>query len=255
MKRSLWLVALAPAFELMVGAAVAAPLDSANFTYKYEGDQYNPITGYNENNNVWGTTPSLQTSVPGSTDGNVLSFAGDINSGGGFFSSTQWPGHPINNATGWTVEFRIRIGTDASDGQEGAFGLTTNDASTDAGQAFVVGQSNFGFYQNAVSPESGDFDTNDNTDGFHVFRLAQNSNSGTTDAWRDGVSVGSLSGFAYNFATPEMYWADGSGNIGGPTVQVDYVRFEPGYFEPVPEPSAAVLLAIGAVTLFRRKRA
>lgn len=231
-----------------VSAALAAPLDSTAFTYKYEGDQYNPITGYTENTS-WGTTPSLLTLVPNTDDGNVLSFAGDIATGGGFFSSTQWPGHPINDSTGWTLEFRVQIGTDASEGLYGAFGVGTNDGSSNAGQAFGVGQNQFGSF-------AGVFDTSDNTDDFHVFRLAQNTASGTTDAWRDGVPVGSFSGFDYNYSTPDMYWGDGSGNIGGPTVLVDYVRFTPGYFEPVPEPSASLLLAIGFVGLaaFRRKR-
>jgi hypothetical protein len=226
-----------------VSAALATPLDSSAFTYKYEGDEYNPITGYTENTS-WGTTPSLLTLVPNTDDGNVISFVGDIPSGGGFFYSTQWPGHPINDSTGWTLEFRVQIGTDASEATLGAFGVGVNDGSSNAGQAFGVGQNQFGSF-------AGVFDTSDNTDDFHVFRLAQNAASGTTDAWRDGVYVGSYAGNQYNFGTPEMYWGDGSGDIGGPTVLVDYVRFTPGYFEPVPEPASASLFILGMAGVFR----
>ena len=251
MKMQLKTLAFATGLLLVGSLSSAAPLDSNAFTYKYEGNVYNSpgLPGYTENSTTSGTAPSLLTFVPGATDGNVLSFAGDIASGGGFFSSTEWPGHPINDSTGWTVEFRVRIGTETAPGKaaNGAFGLTTNDGSTNAGQPFGVGQSKFGAFGNV-------FDTSDNTDDFHVFRLAQDLSDATTYAWRDGVPVGSYAGFQYNYGTPEMYWGDGSGDIGGPTVLVDYVRFTPGAFEPVPEPMSMMLLAWGAVPWLRRKR-
>lgn len=236
---------------VLVGSfASAAQLDSSAFTYKYEGDVHNNpgLPGYTENTG-WATAPSLLTSVPGATDGKVLSFAGTTDAtGGGYFYSTQWPGHPISNSTGWTAEFKIKVGTDASQGQKGAFGFTTNDGSASAGQAFAVGQSSFGHLGGTNGNE---FGTSINTDEFHVFRLAQNPNDGTTYAWRDVVPVGSFSSFNYNYLTPEMYWGDGSGDLGGPTVLVDYVRFTPGFFEPVPEPSYCILMLFGVAGIWR----
>ena len=86
----------------------------------------------------------------------------------------------------------------------------------------------------------------DNTDGFHVFRIAQQpySGSGGTvySVWRDGVLLSDSLGSGLNYTiAPRMFFADASSNIGG-SVEYDYLRFFPGYCPPVDVPPVGILV-------------
>src|SRR5690606_6633075 len=82
--------------------------------------------------------------------------------------------------------------------------------------------------------------TASNTDGFHVFRIAQTPSSSHTRIWRDGTLIFDDLSRQGNDAssggssTQRMFWGDGSAAAGGPTVQLDYLRWDStGAYEPV----------------------
>lgn len=215
----------------------AAMLDSSLFTDQYNGDVY-PVSGYAETG-PWVVAPS--------SDGNILTYQSDVASGGGFFVQDPWA---ADAASGWTLEFRLKIGTDAPEGSDGAFAFFMADGSNGL-RTFFIGQNSF--RTTSLS------DTSDNTDGFHTFRVAKAAGTLDFNLWRDGVAVGSVNGWGGStFGSDDfLFWADGGGAVGGPTVEVDYVRFDiTGAYEPViPEPSSCLSLAIamGGVILTRRR--
>jgi len=72
----------------------------------------------------------------------------------------------------------------------------------------------------------------DNTSAFHDFRFAQAANSGTVYVWRDNVYYGTDAGISS--AALAMWFGDGSGAGGGPSIQLDYFRWDStGAYAPV----------------------
>ena len=134
-------------------------------------------------------------------------------------------------SAGFTIEARVKVIDDA-----GLFGATTiagaaTDLSTEvdtwlniaangqwwsAGEPFLVG------------PEV------DNTDDFHVFRLAVDSSTGNASVWRDGILLAENLPDLYDGAGyKRLYIGDISFRTNG-TVEYDYIRFTEGAYSPKP---------------------
>lgn len=233
---------------LSVTAVRAAPLDSSLFNHRYEGDVYN-----GSNPTLTGTGTSF-TEFAGdgsvwapSTDGDILTFQNTELDGGGYFLNDEWA-TDVDNSVGWTVEFRVQIGTDAVEAAEGAmqwFGKENGSSNTTRRAGILVGQSHV--IINNVDVEA---DTNDNTDGFHVFRIAQPANSSNITVWRDEEQIYDGLSKTSNNSGVAMYFGDGSGGIGGPTITIDYFRWDStGPYEPVPPATLTVDRRTGAMTL------
>jgi hypothetical protein len=191
--------------------------DSAEFSHLYEGEY--PTTNY---------TQFGVFSVGPSSDGDILSFA-TPNPNGGYFQSDQWV-DAIDNATGWTVEWRMKIVGDATEFPSGTMQVGIGDS---------AGYRVFRVFRNFFTtrfPTDHTMDSNVNTDDFHTFRVAREPNSVDWLVWRDGIPVGYIIDSDQGAGGEEfLQVGDGSTiNIGGPTVELDYVRFDnTGAFSPI----------------------
>ena len=215
----------------LASSAAAAPLDSSLFNHQYNGDVH-PVPGFTEN----AGSPPWATPT---TDGNILTYQGTILEGG-YWQSDQWLGgpNPVANATGWTIEFRIRIRNDADDDPTGgAFNTFAKDgngtSATGRRVQITVGKN----WTKASSFSATLYSTLENTNDFHVFRVAQPANSRSITLWRDGVQLYSGDSRPSNDSSSllaQMYFGDGSSGTGGPTVELDYFRWDStGFYDPV----------------------
>ncbi|MBI2825516.1 MAG: hypothetical protein HYX69_12605 [Planctomycetia bacterium] len=222
-------------------------LNSMFFDHQYNGDVY-PVPAYTENA---GESPDYSAS----SDGDSLVFYNgpDTAFSSGYFESNEWTGgpNPVSNSTGWTIEFRVKIDTDAPDDPTtGAFQVFAKDlpGKNSQGRRAVV-QVGSGF----TNVRSGVLaDSNSNTDDFHVFRIAQPASSNQITVWRDGVQIFSGSSSSSNDSSSvpaQMWWGDGSSGLGGPTVYVDYFRWDSNGFSEAPEPASLTLCALGLVAI------
>ena len=254
-------------------AVITTTLDSSLFNNKYEGDA---VPVYNNNGT---TTPAYfvgSTFNSGPTsDGNILTYLTADSSNGGFFESTSnvWnvgSANGVTDANGWTIEARIKIGNDATpEAADGSFQIfgRDNGARTSSGRrtAIKIGRSKLTWSASSGSQNTL-LDSSDNTDGFHVFRVAQEPGSNVGHFWRDGIELGSTSGQGYGsnesatLAAGDMFWASGSSGLFGSTIDVDYFRFDTtGAYAPVPEPSGVALawvtLLVAGSMIGRRQNA
>jgi hypothetical protein len=223
-------VALAVAL-IQIGAALesrAHPLagvSSTAFSHQYNGDTY-PVPNYTEN-------PVI---VDPSTDGDIFSFRAPT--GGGYYSANDWD---VYHHEGFAFEFRLKVDDDFAEGTKGAFAVLFGDGT--AGDIFSVGKSFTMVGNGAIT-----VDTADNTDDFHVFRVEQDGGSPTPiKFYRDSVLLHTLPNGG-NFATDLLIWGSAGGAFGGPTVHLDYFRWE------VPEPGSACLIGFAAMALWLRRR-
>lgn len=238
--------------------AAAAVLDSSLFNHKYEGDVV-PVT---DSNGV--TTPSYATGAPDisgpSSDGNIMTYQNTVGTGGGYWESNSsiWAGgtNPVSDANGSTIEFSIKVGTDATAGPWGAFQVFARDSGSGSNgnpAHLAVGPSMTGYRTSGGSIAV--LDTNSNTDAFHTFRIAQDPDSGNLWVWRDGIlllaggtDLWASTGAAY------MFFGDGGGYVGGPTMELDYFRWDStGAYAPIPEPASLALIGLGTLLMFKRR--
>ena len=153
--------------------------------------------------------------------------------------------------TGWTIEVRAKAGTTIPS-STWAFsviappGLRHNDQ---IGFLHIAqGRTNFG----DGGPVSFDLDRNDNTDDFHVFRMAQepgvNGMGAIYQVWRDGVLLSKLDGDGNPIPNDPLTTARGDlaglglrkiafGDQGGEWLgssEIDYFRFDTTGAAPLP---------------------
>lgn len=233
--------------------------DSSLFNNKYEGDVV-PVT-----NDNGATTPAYNSggtfnSGP-TTDGDIMTYLTADTASGGFFESNSnvWnvgSTNGVDNANGWTIEVRVKIGNDetaeAADGSFQIFGRD-NGSRTSSGRrtSTKIGRSKMTWASNS-SNQNVSLDTSDNTDGFHIFRIAQEAGSNLGHFWRDGIELGSTSGQGYGsnesstLSSGDMFWASGSSALFGSTISIDYFRFDTtgAYAPEVPEPNSFLLIGV-----------
>jgi hypothetical protein len=256
--RTLGVAALAAIATICASSSVqAAMLDSAAFNHRYEGDNFGAqLTGTNSTFNVNAGEVPTWNPLSG---GGILDYQNTILDSGAWFDSLEWD-TDVNNAVGWTVEFRIKIGTDGDEDPAFAafqwFGKENGSSTSTRRAGLGIGKNKVYISSLNTTP----VDTSDNTDDFHVFRIAQPANSSNITVWRDGVQIFDGLSRTGNNSGLDMWWGDGSSGYGGPSVSVDYFRWDStGPFEPVPEPSsimlAALSLAFWSKLISSRKRA
>ena len=244
-------VVAASCLERTTNASIIDTKDSANFSYKYEMDVLP------DSNGDW--------RVDGANGGTVadgLLLLSSSTDRGAYTSDTIgeiWPGKTTYN-TGYTIEARVKItsATIYGYGLQGIPGPTT--ASQPCSELWInENQLVWGDGSSQVILASGQ----DNTNDFHVFRLAQESGVGapgaaTYSVWRDGVLLSnSLSEPFMNQGLERIIFGGFAGGHSAVS-ETDYVRFEVGAYAPVPEPASIAILISASSTLLvcsrRRKQ-
>lgn len=212
--------------------------DSSQFTHKYEG-------GYPVGSSYQEFADPAEWLTPPSSDGSALSFQSSVATGNNFWYY-DWAG-VVSHSVGFTYETRVKIDGAGTHGPLGAVQFYMTDGGPGVqGTTIRLGKDGLN-----IPTLSGPLviDGANYADGqYHVVRAAQEPNSADFTIWSDGVLVGTYpAGFA--FGGPDTYFGDGSGDIGGGLVMVDYVRFDnTGAFAPIPEPSGGVLLGLSLAT-------
>lgn len=236
-------------------ATILTTKDSAAFDYKYEMDAAPDAVDLDSNG-----TMDFRTTNGGTVSGGTLSMS--VSGPSGCYTSDTvgqiWPGKATFN-TGYTIEARVKILSATAYG----YGLQGIPGPTSVSQPC----SELWINTNKLVWNDGPSaivlaDGQDNTDTFHVFRLAQEPGVGAPGSakysvWRDGILVtDSLSEAFMNGGLERLvFGAFASGNSS--TTETDYVRFTVGAYAPVPEPMGIVLLgssACGLLVYAWRKR-
>ena len=215
-------------------AIIATPKDSANFDYRYEQDVDSSSQDLDGNtvDDFFAGFPAQHPSIAGG----IASFSD------GDFYRTDFGGsitraNFADNAV-FTVEISAQmLTTGSADGIRGTMGVFWRDNGADEDtEVLYVGDSTVKTFNGTV------ISTADNTDGFHTFRFARDSD-GEFWFWRDNVLL------AQDIASQISGGADGLfvGDIGSPTSgdwNLDYLRIDEGAFAPVPEPSSFIIAAM-----------
>jgi hypothetical protein len=229
--------------------------DSADFTWKYEMDE-TPAGQDLDANGATDFAPWTLNGGSASVSSGVLSMD---SSGNKFYAllgpARIWANSGVSFATGYTIETRVKV--DSSTGALGALMIDAapSDNKQAVGQLTIAGAGQFWGMpaDQGTEPVGQSLGTQNNTDDFHTFRIAQTPSAGNLFAsvysvWRDGVLLSA--------ELPTAYWANASTlfDFGAPsgvihgTSQVDYFRFTPGAYAPigsVPEPGTLTLLGLG----------
>lgn len=235
-----WLIAPA-------NATIVDTKDSAAFDYQYEMGAAPDAVDLDGNG-----TMDFATGGGGTVSDGILSMS-TSGPNGGYTSDTVgliWAGKVTYN-TGYTIEARVKIISSTTYG----FGIQGIPGPTSVSQPC----SELWINANKLVWSDGPSaivmaDGQDNTDDFHIFRLAQEPGIGapgsaTYSVWRDGVLVAdSLSEAFMNPGLERIIFGSfASGNSS--TSQTDYVRFTAGAYAPVPEPTSMVLVSSGILGL------
>jgi hypothetical protein len=145
----------------------------------------------------------------------------------------------------YTAEFSAKVVSNMF-GESGPFSKQVewgaNQASTHDRQTFRVTTSNTSL------DGAGTLLAADNTDVFHIFRLAYDRPSNTTYVWRDGAFLVSVVTKELGGGSGGVCFGQFEGGAGG-VAQVGYLAFTPGAYAPVPEPSALALVLAGVFSL------
>jgi hypothetical protein len=200
---------------------VTAVRDSAAFEATYTGNEI--FDGANFIND-WAEPGAGGTDVEPELNGEILTLVNNANNGWVELDNgaTGWE-NGVAGGGSWTAEVRIKL-------------------ANDAGNGFVIWAANGterGILQvdtNAVSPFGlSSIDDNDNTDDFHTFRMAYDSDIGLYFFWRDGVLLTPGGGVAAQAGTGNnrLIIGDCCSSYLMTSVEVEYVRFDTtGAFGP-----------------------
>ena len=239
--------------EFLSTPAQAADLNSASFLYKYEMD-VNPNTqdlnasGFQDwvvdmtaaSPTISGGVFSYDTHTSNSSDVSLFSLPDGTF---GFPKSDIWP-LSFSDAVGWTIETKVRV--NSAEGSNPPFQMIPQGTDYFA-LKLSPGVTSVGSVSNLL----------DNSDAYHVFRMAKEAGATVISLWRDDILL-TASGTAdiSGVNTTRLYVGDLGGSIAG-NVDIDYIRLTPGAFGPaaeIPEPSAVLLWSVGGLFLLRRWR-
>ena len=246
-------------------AAITAEKDSADFTYKYEFNSGGtPDTLDLDSNTVNDFSHAKAEGTSSVSGGNLNMSVAARAYEEGFYSQDAgeaWDVLGPTVASGNTVEIRLKVLSDIGKvvASGNSFGATAMIGGASGGASVGwLGICGTGQYWGYSSADARVGSEEDNTDDFHVFRVAQEEGSSTFSVWRDGVLLSNTLASAYGGELDTLRIADTSDNIGG-SVQIDYVRFTTGAYAPatavIPEPTSAVmLLGLAGVALLLRLR-
>lgn len=240
--------------------AAMIPLASADFMHLYEAAD---LEGLPEN--TAGYVIGASGNSTAAATGGILTydtFITDNLSGGHRWTATDWPAES-DDALGWTIEVRVRIGPTSIIPERpgaGAFVISVGDG-VDGALIFIrESDATIGW------PTLGNYivlDTGDNTDDFHVFRIMQDSHSGLLQIWRDGSQIATdLLPGGPSLTFDRLLFGDGTSYADG-RVHLDYFRWDasgaftvvPPVPGGVPEPTSLALIGLGGgLALARRRR-
>jgi hypothetical protein len=243
--KSLFLTTTLVALTAAGANAALSTLDSSAFQNRYNGgdifDGTNAINGWAGN----GGNAGLATS------GSNVSINLTENNG--------WIEHdndatPWELGTGsWSVEVRAMVGAN-----NGAGGFTIWGALNGERNIMTIRES-------SVTDLGGNvFSVNNNVGEFHDFRLVYDGDDDAYHYFRDGLMITPADGIGEQAGSgnTRLIIGDCCSNIagepfGGPDtiVELEYIRYDnTGAFAPVPEPASSVMLILGSMALFLRRR-
>ncbi len=254
-------------FTGMVGQASAAPvaeLDDLAFTYRWDFDGANTTENYDRYNGTTGAQASDGTNewslTPTPTAGEISLATNTSESNLFWVSSTA--ASAMTNATGYTVEYRVRLTPNVTTGNDGGLTMDVADAQNLA----------------AVTGQYVDLDTDNDlaiywdlgaigavyatvaADEFFTVRIAATPDVGAVGGlsytlYINDLEVGDDLDRERPFATRRMLIGDVGGGSRG-TTEIDYVAITSGAFAPasVPEPGSLALASIGALCFLRRRK-
>jgi len=248
MQQRRFMLAMFAAAVLPAAGAVAAIIPKASTDFPTAG-KFEMNTAVNEVSDTGST--STWTRLTGGTVNSTLSGGVmnlDTSSADGAFG--YW--YAVNSwssataATGWTVEISARI--DSSTNADRTFDLWTGDGSKTFLLTFGPGSTRFGLGYSVLLNA-------DNSNDFHVFRVAKDAGTDVFQVWRDGVQIG-INLPTTGFVDHDLYFGDGTGSFSG-VGAFEYIRFDTtGAYSPVvPEPASFSLLGAAALILLRRRGA
>ena len=263
----------AVAAVLMIAAPASAGTsprkDSADFTYQYNGDTTptDPTLADQFGNTGYAADPGIQN-LTMSSDGNVLSvFPTDPNDELARppvpdtslnMRSSVWESSVIDDSTGFTFEFRLKLNATPGPDFDGGT-LSRNRVLFRVGDVVNDPLETENSSAQIQIDYDGDVNVSDDdgnrifvpiADEFVTFRMAQPPNSISTSLWINGELR--IADMPRVKAQPGHWWGDFFGRT--VSFDLDYIRFEPGFFAPIPEPTTTSLLLMGAGALASRRR-
>jgi hypothetical protein len=222
------------------GAAITETKDSADFQWKYEmqteGLYPMDVKPSDQDLDTNGTMDFHEGGTGGSSsvsDG-ILTMASN-NSQARYFRSNIdleiWRNQNFTFAEGYTIECSVKV--NSSTGEHGAFAIFSESLGTggDAEARLLIHDDSqeWGSYDGGSNIYI-DLGENDNTDDFHVFRIAQEAGQDNFCVWRDGALL--YEGIrAGTYTSDLLLFGDPGGSWGG-EVEVDYFRFTSGAYAP-----------------------
>ena len=209
-------------------AAVTNLLDSTSFDWQYEFD-FLPTTQDLDSNGIGDFT--------------LVGDAGVLNGDGTwtmdtttaytsyFYSGSAdqiWAQSGITWETGYTMEARIRVNSTNEETTSGTLYMHAVPQSTSGDSSWLNLADDAASWGISHNPSI----SRDNSDDFHVFRVAQEPGTGKYSVWCDSVLLAeSLTSGYSNSALNRLILGDPGAAHGG-SADVDYLRFTPGAYAP-----------------------
>ena len=235
-------------------AAFIGDKSSSAFDYKYEMD-FLPWDTANidlDNNSArdWVQTSSSHFSLDNGILKNVSATSGGILSNDSNWSGI-WPIASITEATGYSVEFKLKI--NEWTGGTGAYKVQMSPVDGALTDVYYITDDSFIWYVDGG--EDIEISTASNMDNFHTFRIVR---YGTTEGnpkcavFRDDILIADNLETTWT-SSPHRFYAGDIDSTVSSKYDLDYLRFTGGAWN-VPEPATISLFALVGAAVLRRKR-
>ena len=224
------MVAIALITTSSATATVTDSLDSTSFDWQYEFDvlpsaqdlDSNGVADFGLNGDA-GTlngdgTWSMDTSAGSTVNSFFMASAAD----------QIWAQSGISWETGYTIEARIRVNSTNQDATLGSLYMTSTAQSESGATNWLNLSASKESWGASGSPAM----VSDNSDDFHVFRVAQEPGLDSFSVWRDETLLAENIPAGYsNASLNRLILGDAGGTLGG-SADVDYFRFTAGAYAP-----------------------